>query len=220
MTYDTIIYAVIAIIVLARLWSVLGQRNGEDRERPNPFAAPPTPTTDSSLSATGNPATPEVPLAPKPLLVAPASLAGGLAQIKEAQPAFDEKQFLQGARAAFTLILNDFAKGDLSESARLLGPTVLPHFRQAIEARRAAGQTMDHKLVNIREAECTAAKIENGQAAITVRFISEQESIVRDAAGNIIEGSQGTVEEITDLWTFARDMKSSDPNWILVETRS
>ena len=217
MDFEVIIYAVIALIIFARLWSVLGQRNGEDRERPNPFAARP-PVTDSALAA--NPAPTDTPLLPKPAQHAPDSLAGGLAQIKTAYPAFDEKQFLQGARAAFTMILNDFAKGDLAESSRLLGPTVLPHFREAIEARRLAAQTMEHKLINIREAECAAAKLENSQALVTVRFISTQECIVRDQSGKIIEGNEGQVEEITDLWTFARDTKASDPNWLLVETRS
>ena len=221
MDYDIIIYAVIALVVLARLWSVLGQKNGEDRERPNPFAAPPPATPDSERdnAHAGQPAA-EVPLLLRPAQPAPASLAGGLAAIKDNDPAFDEKQFLQGARAAFTRILGDFAAGDLTESMRLLGPTVLPHFRAAIEARRAAGETMEHKLVAIRVAECCAAALDSAEARITVRFISEQESAVRDAGGKIVSGSDGKVEEITDLWTFARDIKSADPNWILVETKS
>lgn len=221
MDYDIIIYAVIAIIVLARLWSVLGQRGGEDRERPNPFSAPP-PVTPDTAGGNGQTIQPpaEMPLLLRPTQPAPASLAGGLAQIKEADPAFDEKQFLQGARAAFTVILNDFAKGDLSESARLLGTTVLPHFREAIEARRAAGQSMEIKLAAIREAECVAAKMDGSEARITVRFVSEQESALRDAGGKIVGGSDGKVEEITDLWTLARDTKSPDPNWVLVETKS
>lgn len=223
MNVDIIIYAIVAVLVFARLWSILGQRNSEDRERPNPFATPPNVKTDPTAS--NNPAGEAqietlVPVPPKPILLAPNSLAGGLMRMKETDPSFDEKQFLQGARAAFTLILDNFAKGDLSDCTRLLGPTVLPHFRSAIEARRAASQTMEHKLVNIREAECTAAKVENGQAVIAVRFVSEQESTLRDAKGQIVGGHEGQVEEITDLWTFARDIKSSDPNWVLVETRS
>lgn len=221
MDYDVIIYAVITVIVLARLWSLLGQRSGEDRERPNPFVAPSSVTPDSGTGAAKPaPGQAEVPLLLKPVQFAPASLAGGLMQIKEIDPSFDEKQFLQGARSAFSLILNDFAKGDLSESTRLLGPTVLPHFREAIEARRNAAQTMEHKLLNIREAECAAAKMDNSEARITVRFVSDQESVVRDARGQIISGNEGQVEAITDLWTFARDTKSTDPNWILVETKS
>lgn len=222
MDYDIIIYAVIAVVILARLWSVLGQRNQEDRERPNPFVAPPPPVAPDANAPGDTPAQPRaaIPLLLSPLQPAPASLAGGLAQIKAADPAFDERHFLQGARAAFTLILDDFAKGDLSESTRLLGPHVLPLFRDAIEARRTAGQTMEHKLIALREAECVAARLEGTQAIIIVRFRSEQESSLRDSSGNIVGGSAGTVEDITDLWTFARDTKSPDPNWILVETKS
>jgi predicted lipid-binding transport protein (Tim44 family) len=215
MDYDIIIYAIVAIVIFARLWSVLGQRNGEDRERPNPFAAPPTP----AASPTPVTATEETPR-PAPFLHAPASLAGGLAAIKAVQPSFDEKDFLQGARHAFTLILSDFAKGDLAESGRLLGPTVLPHFRAAIEARRTAAQTMEHKLITIREAECASAKMDGTQAVITVRFISEQQNILRDASGKLVDGSSEQTEEITDLWTFARDSSANDPNWILIETKS
>lgn len=221
MDFDVIIYAIVAILVLARLWSVLGQRGGEDRERPNPFIAPPPAAPDdgrAGVSADQSPA--EIPLLLRPAQAAPASLAGGLAQIKEADPAFDEKQFLQGARAAFALILGDFAKGDLAESAKLLGPAVLPHFHEAIEARRNAGQTMEHKLAAIREAECVAAKLDGSQAFVTVRFVSQQESTLHDSGGQVVGGSDGKVEEITDRWTFARDTKSPDPNWILVETKS
>jgi predicted lipid-binding transport protein (Tim44 family) len=221
LSYDLIIYAIIAVLILAKLWSVLGQRNTEDRERPNPFAAPPPMAPGPNLSpVAGSQPQAEVPLLLKPPVHAPASLAGGLAQVKESDPAFDEKQFLQTARTAFTLILRDFAKGDLSESTKLLGPTVLPHFRKAIEERVAASETMEHKLHAIREAECVSAKIEDNRAIIAVRFVSEQESTLRDSAGNIIGGSEGKLEEITDIWTFARDAKPTDPTWILVETRS
>jgi predicted lipid-binding transport protein (Tim44 family) len=220
MDFDIIIYAIIAILILARLWSLLGQRNSEDRTRPNPFAAPPPVSPDATGAKNAANQAAETPSLMRPLLAAPASLAGGLAQIKAADPAFDEKQFLQGARAAFAMILADFAKGDLSDSARLLGPAVLPQFRKAIEERRQAGRTMEHKLSAIREAECVAARVDNNQASVTVRFVSQQETTLRDAAGQIVGGSGGKVEEITDFWTFTRDAKSPDPNWILSETRS
>lgn len=216
MDYDIIFYAVIAVLILVRLWSVLGQRNSEDRERPNPFAEPPV-MPDAAAVASPRP---EAPLLLQPQQPAPTSLAGGLAEIHKADPAFDEKQFLQGARAAFTLIINDFTKGDLAESTRLLAPAVLAQFRDALEARHTAGHVMEHKLVSIREAECAGAKLENGHASITVRFVSTQESILRDIQGHIVEGQIGQTEEITDLWTFARATTSTDPNWILVETRS
>lgn len=223
MDLDIILYAIIAVVLFARLWSVFGRRNDEDTQRPNPFAAPPTPPAnaqDASFAGADPAVSPNGALLPKPLLAAPASLAGGLEQIKILDPSFDEKQFLQGARTAFTMIVEDFAKSDLSQIERLLGPEVLPHFRQAIEARRDAGQVMESKILRIREADTFAAQVDDSRAIVTVRFISEQENVLRDAEGHVIGGNPDQVEIITDIWSFARDVKSSDPNWILIETKS
>ncbi len=220
MDYDIIIYAVIAVLVLARLWSVLGQRNGEDRERTNPFATPPviTPKASAAGAPDGLPAS--QPKLFAPLAYAPESLAGGLAQIKAADAGFDEKQFLQKARTWFTQILGDYAKGDLSSSTLLLSAAVLANFRAAVEARHAAKQTLEHKLVKIDEAECVSARMENDRAMITVRFQSQQESVLRDANNQIVDGSEGKPESVVDIWTFMRNPQSSDPNWMLIETRS
>ena len=228
MDTDIIIYAVVAFLLIAKLWSVLGQKNEGDPDntnRPNPFAAPsprkqavddedaPLQKTTAGITAEEHP----------PMLraiAAPTSLAGGLEQIRLFDPVFNEKTFLQGARSAFTMIVGEFAAGDLSRSAAFLGPNVRPRFEAAIKARHDAGQTMQGKINRIREAETVRAGVDNTTASITVRFVSEQENILRDAQGVIIDGVPGTPEEITDIWTFARDVKSSDPNWILVETKS
>jgi len=221
MSLDIILYAIIAVVLLVRLWSVFGRRNDDEQQRPNPFVMPAPPTDDAKPALpSGMPGAPEIPLLLQPFHAAPASLAGGLEQIKALDPVFDEKTFLQGARTAFTMIVEDFAKGDMNRISRLLGPNVLPHFQNAIEARRKASQTMESKINRIRDAETTAAHVEDSRAIITVRFVSEQENVLRDAGGKVIGGEAGRVEEITDFWTFARDAKSNDPNWILVETRS
>ncbi len=217
MGFDIIIYAFIAVVLLARLWTVLGRRNDSDTQRPNPFIAPPP--KDETAPVPERIRSGEAPPVVLPAFkAAPASLAGGVEQIKALDPSFDEKQFLQGARQAFAMIVEDFAKADMSRITRLLGPNVLPHFLNAIEARRAAGQTMESKVVSIRDAETAAAKVDGTKAILTIRFVSEQENALRDSGGQVIGGEAGRVEEITDLWTFARDTKSSDPNWILVET--
>jgi len=218
MDYDIIIYALVAVLILARLWTVLGQRGGDDRTRINPFAARPPTTLDAGPTAIAGPQRTETPLLLKPMQLAPDSLAGGLASIRVADPTFDEKQFLQKVRAAFTTILAGFAKGDLTEAAPFLHPVVLAQFKDAVEARQQAGQSMDHRLVAIREAECVTAKSEGNHATITVRFVSQQETTLRDSLGAVLDNS-GKTEEITDLWVFARDVKA-DPNWILVETKS
>jgi predicted lipid-binding transport protein (Tim44 family) len=230
---DLILYAVIAVVILTRLWSVLGTRNDGDIERPNPFAVPADDkksgqTQDAAFAANPRPGDrPNDRPGNRPVLLktfqaAPASLAGGLEQVKQLDPAFDEKQFLQGARAAFTMIIEDFAQGDMARSERFLAPAVLAHFRAALEARRQAGQTLENKIDGIAEAEIIAARTDGKQAYLTVRFVSRQQTTLRDAAGQTIGGSGNSsgdkLDEVTDIWTFVRDTASIDPNWQLAST--
>lgn len=216
---DIIIYGVIAVVLLVRLWSVLGRRNEEDRQRPNPFATPAPGPADDNATTVVRPqqqrSNAPVPFAP--ILVAPMSLAGGLEQIKQIDASFDEKQFLQDAKGIFTSIVSAFARGDLSSVKDRLGAAVLPHFAAAINIRKKAGETLENKITRIREAETTAARTESDRAVITVRFVSEQENILRDASGNILSGAAGKSEEIADLWTFGRDSKTG---WQVIETKS
>jgi predicted lipid-binding transport protein (Tim44 family) len=215
---DIIIYGVIAVALLARLWSVFGRRNDEDRPRPNPFAAPAPGLSDEGDTVVrpraGNAQAPAF----TPLLTAPLSLAGALERVSEADPGFDEKQFLQDAKGIFTAVVGAFAKGDLTSVEAKLGPAVLPHFQAAITARQKAGETLENKINRIREAEVTAADVTDNRIVVTTRFVSEQENILRDASGKILSGAAGKPEEITDVWVFARDIKTQ--NWQVAETKS
>lgn len=219
MSLDVLLYIVVTVVLLARLWSLFGRRNDEDQERPNPFSSTRADEEEMLQPAGRQAAAGEVPQLLKPLLAAPASLAGGLEQVKVLDPSFDEKQFLQGAKQAFSMIVGDFANGEMGRIARLLGPKVLPHFEKSIEARRAAGHVMENKIINFRDVETVAARTEGNQAFITVRFVTTQENILRDAGGRVVGGAEGA-EEITDVWVFARDMSNFDPNWLVVETKS
>lgn len=258
MDTDTAIYAVIAIVLLGKLWSVLGRRNDNDKSpdltngdatRINPFAPkdagksaaknasqdddtgpyhPPVKTGNAS----GGPfnsmrpligikaASDNTPPGIRQISHAPDSLAGGLEQIRATDATFDEKSFLQTARSTFTTIIEDFAKGDLTRAKRYLGPTVLPHFERAIAARQAAQQTMDGTLQRIRDADATAARLIGTQAFITVHFISEQKNTLRDVSGAPVDGTEGGLHEISDIWVFSRDLKLPKTDWLLVETRS
>jgi predicted lipid-binding transport protein (Tim44 family) len=157
-----------------------------------------------------------------PLLlgVAPASLAGGLERVKQLDASFDEKQFLRNTLTVFTNIVASFAKGDLTEVATLLGPSVRARFEAAIAARKQADETLTSRIETIRDVETTAADVEDTRTVVSVRIVSDQENILRDAAGKILSGEEGTVEEITDAWVFSRDTKATTPDWQLVETRS
>jgi predicted lipid-binding transport protein (Tim44 family) len=226
---DIIVFALVAAILLVRLWSVFGRRNDDDVQRPNPFTTPgPTAVNDEgdvpfTLARGGK--TAETPVTPEampglPQIAAPLSLLGALAQVKQLDPTFDEKELLRTARTIFTDTVTGFGKGDLAGVARYLAPSVLANFDAAVKARQAAGETLESRIVRLRDAETAAAETRDDRTLITVRFSSEQENILRDKNGAVLHGAPGKSEEIIDLWTFARDIKSANPDWLLVETRS
>lgn len=220
---EILLYAAIAAFLLARLWSVLGQRHDDEPQRPNPFTRPAAEREEDEgivLPGRSEPAAAEA--RPNPVAIplpAPESLAGGLRRITELDPQFDEKKFLQGAKAAFAMIVTDFAKGDLAAIEYLLSPKVAAQFRAAIAARAAAGQTLEHKLLALRDIDTMSARVEGSRALLGVRFISDQENILRAADGQITSGAPGQSELIEDDWIFMRDTATADPNWQVVETR-
>jgi predicted lipid-binding transport protein (Tim44 family) len=236
MSIDIILFAIVAVVLIFRLRSVLGQKQDTDIQRPNPFAmpapdaqnqdAPAAPSRSAADQdeedvsvlpdrAAANPA-----VAALAARHAPNSLAGGIEDIMKRDPAFQEKIFLNGAKAAFPMIVEAFAKGDLGPIAFLLGEGVARNFGKAIEDRRQKQQTLETTIIKIMDADLTMAKVVGDMARVTVRFVSEQKIILKDNAGNLIDGSETQREEITDIWTFARDLSSKDPNWQLVETKA
>ena len=216
---DIIILAAVTAFILARLWFVLGRRNDDEQERPNPFAAPSDEDEENVV------------VLPKPEAAQGSSaltlgghsvysLAGTLDKIKEKDPFFDEKQFLQGSKTAFTMIVEAFAHNDLAPVARWLAPPVRESFQKAIMTRQTAGEVLEGHVERVSEAEVAAARLEDSWAYLTVQFTSIQANITRNAEGQIIAGAPGQTEEIHDTWVLARDLKADDPNWQLVETRS
>ena len=228
MTLDILIYAVIAAILLWRLWVVLGRRNEEDASRPNPFDVPPPAAAPPPGPAPSNAALPapgvtpagDVPVLRPIFNLAPTSLEGGIAQIKLLDPAFDERDFLRQAKADFAAILTAFAQGDLTPVDARLGAAVKRNFAAAIAARVAAGQVLQNRITRMVDVETAAARAEGGAASLTVRFVSEQENILRDAEQRVIGGETGRVEQLTDLWRFSRDTAVAGSVWQLVETMS
>ena len=206
----TIVFAVIAVALLARLWSVLGTKREDERQLPNPFI-PPTPPVQTA---------PDEPfIARQPVPPPAASLAGGLAQVKAADAAFDEKQFLKEVGEDLTAIVETYATGNLSGIADKMSPAMLAHFQSAVDARKAAGQTAQSRVAQLRDVEAYAARAEGTQTFVTVKFDTDQENILRDAHGAIIGGEAGKVQQVTDIWTFSRDAAVADSRWVLVETR-
>jgi len=228
----TIIFLALAVFIFLRLRSVLGQRTG--RERPPydphfPAREPARPATENVVALPNR--TPEA-VAPKPAEpVAPGErwkgvaeagsvLATGLDAIVGADANFDPKHFLTGARAAYEMIVNAFAEGDRRTLKNLLSREVYDGFETAITGREKRGETVESRFVSIDNAEVTAAELRGRIAQLTVRFQSKLISATRDKDGNVIDGNAEKVTDVTDVWTFARDLSSRDPNWKLVATEA
>ncbi|MCW2244556.1 putative lipid-binding transport protein (Tim44 family) [Azospirillum fermentarium] len=218
---EIVIFAMIAAFLVYRLRSVLGRRDNDEPRRSNPYAPTPTdraaPHGDNVIPMPGRDrGIADVP--PPPAPGEPESLAATLARIAAADRMFEEKNFLQGARAAFTMIVGAFAAGDTATLRPLLADPVYDSFAAAIRQRQQAGQTLETTIHRIVDADVTAARLDGRTVAVTVTFISEQTGVTRDASGAVVDGDPKAVETVTDIWTFTRDIRSNDPNWLLSET--
>lgn len=219
--FDIIIFAMIAAFLVLRLRSVLGRRTGTEQRRADPFRPGPAEPAGEKViplpdRAGRKPAeTIELPPAAKG-----APLEAGLAQIHVADPGFTIDGFAGGAKVAFEMIVDGFARGDRKALRPLLNDTVFEHFSAAIKAREDAEQNHETTLVSIKSADIVEAQMDGRTAFVTIKFVSEQVNLTRDKDGNLVDGNPRHVAEISDIWTFARNTRSHDPNWTLVETRS
>lgn len=222
----TIVFLVLAVFILFRLRSVLGQRTGNERppseRRRNDTASSPVPANDKviPLPQRGG-AAPDGPVEPvgfrwKGLAEEGSALASGLDAILAADRSFDAAGFSQGAKAAYEMIVNAFNDGDRKTLKSLLSREVFDSFASAINEREQRGETIEGSFVSLDEAKITEAGMKGKSAQVTVRFVSKMISATRNKAGDIIEGSLEKITEVTDVWTFARDVSSNDPNWRLV----
>lgn len=229
----TIIFLVLAVFIFARLRSVLGQRTGRERPPYDPYstrdAAKPIASSDKVVSLPGRatdkvePRTIEAkPAAERWAGIAPAdsSIAKGLDAIAATDASFDAAHFVTGAKAAYEMIVLAFAQGDRKALKNLLARDVYDGFAAAITEREGRGETMESRFVSISKAEITAAEVKANTAQVTVRFGSELISATRNKAGEVIDGSPERVSEVTDVWTFARELGSNDPNWKLIATEA
>jgi len=147
-------------------------------------------------------------------------LAAALTQIKLADRSFDKDQFLGGARAAFEMIIGAFAAGDAKALRPLLANDVYDDFSGAIKEREENKEVLETTLIGITSAEIIEAEMRQKTAFVTIKFVSEQVNVTRDTEGRIVDGDPNHVAKVTDIWTFARNTRSRDPNWALVATRS
>jgi predicted lipid-binding transport protein (Tim44 family) len=228
----TIIFLALAVFIFLRLRNVLGQRTGSERP---PFDRAARNTVqgaaDNNVVPIPGKVIDQAPLAPTAEVTPPSdrwkglaepgsALAQGLDSIAVRDSSFDPKHFLSGARGAYEMIVLAFANGDRRALRDLLSSEVLDSFETVMKDREKHEQKTETRFVSIDKAELVGAEMRDRMAQLTVRFVSQMISVTRDKAGTIVDGNPDKVADITDVWTFARDSTSRDPNWKLVGTGS
>ncbi len=209
-----VILALVALFIGLRLYSVLGERTGHEQQ---PILKPADPDARVEPRVTQPPAS--APSADNGADIAYVPLAGpGVRAILAADPSFDVARFLDGAKAAYRLILEAFWKGDLDTVKSHVDAHVFESFAGAVEQRKKDGLTLDNRLVTIEQAVIYEANVERTLAVVTVRFEADIAAVTRNSEGQVVAGSLSDAVQTRDLWTFRRDLASRDPNWFLIET--
>ncbi|MGH6798666.1 MAG: Tim44/TimA family putative adaptor protein [Roseiarcus sp.] len=222
----TVIFALVALFVAYKLRSVLGMR--QDSERPPggllaPLRRVPGPSNPPIAQPDAAPSAPVAPAAAdrwKGVAEPDPAVWSGVDAIVAADRGFSPQAFLSGARVAYDMVVHAFAAGDSATLRNLMTPEAFANFDNAIRARAAAGQTMTTTVVSIDDATIVGAQLVGATAQLSMRFAAKLASVTRDAQGAVVDGSANTVADHIDLWTFARDVRSSNPNWLLTATES
>ena len=239
---STLLFLVVAVVIFLKLRSVLGRRTGHEQgryerykaqqeaaQRNGKLAGPdkvvtlprrerdealePRPVAEPQVRA-------DVEERVKGLAAGNAGMAKGLVDIVRADPTFDPDSFLRGARAAYELIVTAFAEGNRKTLRNLLSREVYDGFAGAIAERESRGEQVDQSFVGIKSADIVEAELKSGVAQVTIKFVSELISATRDRGGEVINGDPKRIKEVTDIWTFAREVTSRDPNWKLIATQA
>jgi predicted lipid-binding transport protein (Tim44 family) len=230
----TLIFLGLAVFVILKLRSVLGTRTGFERppeairremeERQRPAQAPDNVVPLPTAARAPQQAEAQAPMTQaerwKGLAEPDTAVANGLDAIVAADPSFDARGFVGGARAAYEMIVQAYAKGDRKMLKDLLAKDVYEGFAQAITDREARGETSETTFVSIDKADLIGAEMRAKQSHVTVSFASKLITATRDKNGVVVDGSAEKIIDVNDIWTFARDVTTRDPNWKLVATES
>ena len=211
-----VLLAMIAAFLGMRLYSVLGKRTGHEQEPVLPRRDERTAPAPVRLD---DPDAPPAPQSGAGLVYEPAA-ESGLRALLAADRSFDAGRFMEGAQAAYRMILEAYWAGDRDTLRDLCDQDSYEGFADAIAARESRGERLDNRLVGINSAKITAVELSGGEARVTVRYRADISAVTRDAEGNMIAGSMVDANETDDLWTFRRQIDSNDPNWLLDEAES
>ncbi|HEX4303630.1 MAG TPA: Tim44/TimA family putative adaptor protein [Rhizomicrobium sp.] len=212
---EILLFAVIAGVILFRLYTVLGRRTGNEQTPPQerwhppgngPVTAPPAKDNVVALPARGEPVAPADPV------------ARGLFDIRQTDKDFDADHFIAGARGAYETIVTAFARGDRTQLKPLLSSEVFAAFSQVIAGREQRGEHVEFTFVGFKDLKIVHAALRDRVAEITVAIGAQFISATLGSGGQLIEGDAKSVRDVTDVWSFSRDVRARDPNWLLVAT--
>lgn len=212
---EIVLLAMVAAFLGLRLYSVLGRRAEHEEE-----AVPQRFESDDKPAGVARPAAATPVVAPRPIElegVMPA-VERGIREIAAADSKFNLAQFLEGARGAYRMVLEAFWQGDRETLRELCDDDVYAGFIGALDARVAAGETVDNTLIRIEETRLHSASLDGRIARIAVLFVADIAAVTRDKDGTLIAGSLDDAIESRDVWTFSRNIAARDPNWLLDET--
>jgi predicted lipid-binding transport protein (Tim44 family) len=233
----TLFFLIVAALIFLNLRSVLGKRTGTEKPPFDPYSR----ENRDQRTVDSQPARPDdgkvITLPRRDQTQAPAEsfnryqaiddfvpagtdLNDKLRRVYDVDPTFEPRQFVDGAKVAYEMIVQGFAEGDRKSLKTLLSSEVYQGFDQAITQREKAGQTVKSTFVGIEKAEISDARLDGSEVTIVMRVVSQLISATYDAAGDVVEGNADSVAEVIDSWSFARDTRSRDPNWKLVQTQS
>ncbi len=209
-----IILALVALFIGLRLYSVLGERTGHEQQ---PILKPAEPDGPVEQRVSHSPLAPAA--SPDPAGLAFLPTAGpGVRALLAADPSFDVAQFLEGAKAAYQMILEAYWRGEAEALKPFVDDNVHETFASAIADREKEGLVLDNRLVVVEQALISAASVERDVAIVTVRFEADIAAVTRNRDGEVVAGSLSDAVQTSDLWTFRRAIGSADPNWLLIET--
>lgn len=221
---DLIILLALAIFFISRLRNVLGKQIDDGDKRPQPGQNPQERVVHLDDVRNGSPVAAAAATAQvdddAPLLadIGDPDVSKGLMEIKSAEPGFNVREFIGGAKMAFEMILDAYVKGDKGQLQPLLSKDIYADFEEAIDEAKDAEVREETTLVSIQSADVVRAVLKGRTAEITVSFVSEQITVERDKDNNIVSGDASKPVLVTDEWTFAREVRATNPNWTLVAT--
>lgn len=239
----TLLALVAAVVAILKLRSALGRKTGDDESRieraraeraqqPNGVGAgsekvvtlPRRERSETAVEAPPGVSVAESEAKIRTFAGTDQGITKGLLEVLKADPGFDPENFVSGARTAYEMIVTAFAEGNRKALKDLLSRDVYEGFVSAMNERDARGEQVDQSFVGINKSDILEAEVKNGMASVTVRFVSQLISATRDKAGVVISGDAQRIKEVTDIWTFSRDVSTGrarqNPNWRLVATQA